>query len=186
MDSTSTDAPFSDSYREAAPAVFAWVGAHLGPGLRSELDPEDVLQEVACRAFARQADYDPEQGPFRAWLFGIARNVLFQSLERMTGSGRPDREWLTTGGLSRVPEEATSVTRRVARDDSQRRFLDLVDDLTEEERALVLQRGLEGLPHEEIATELGIEPATAAKRWGRLVPRLREKLGAEASWLDTR
>lgn len=186
MQPASSNVPFGDAYREAAPAVFAWVGVHLGPGLRSELDPEDVLQEVACRAFARQADYDPARGPFRAWLFGIARKVLFQSLERMTGSGRPDREWLTTGGLSRVPEEATSVTRRVARDDAQRRFLALVDELTEEERTLVLQRGLEGLAHEEIAQALGIEAATAAKRWGRLVPRLREKLGAEASWLDTR
>lgn len=173
----STELPFADAYRDAAPALHAWIGLHLGPALRAELDPEDVLQEVACRAFARKDNFDPERGPFRAWLFGIARKVLFQSLERMTGSGRPDREWLTTGGLARVPEEATSVTRRVARDETQRRFLDEIEDLPDEERRLVLQRGLEGLPHEEVAESLGIEPSAAAKRWARLLPRLRDKLG---------
>lgn len=169
---------FLEDYRSAAPALYAWIGAHLGPALRAELDPEDVLQEVACRAFARRAEFDEARGPFRAWVFGIARNVLFQSLERMTGGARPDREWLTTGGLARVPEEATSVTRKVARDDGAERLLELVDGLGEEDRALVLQRGLEGLPHEEVAAGLGIEPAAAAKRWARLLPRLRERAGS--------
>ncbi len=91
-------------YQEAAPAVYAWVGLRLGPKLRLELDPEDVLQEVACRAFARRETFDPARGPFRAWIFGVARHLLLSSMEQLTGYGRADREWLTTGGLAAVPE----------------------------------------------------------------------------------
>ncbi len=171
-----TPQQFDEQYRHAAPAVYAWISLRLGPGLRAELEPEDVLQEVACRAYARRDTYDPGLGPFRGWIFGIARNVLLQSLEQLTGRGRPDREWLTTGGLAQVPEEATSVTRRVASDDLIVNFLERVGTLPESERVLVLQRGLEGLSYEDVGQTLGVEAAAAAKRWERLRKRLQGQM----------
>lgn len=169
------DLAFLDAYQAAAPAVYAWVSLHLGSGLRSELDPEDVLQEVACRAFARRQTFDPELAPFRAWLFGIARNVLHGSLERLAaGAGKPSQDWLTTGGIFRVPDDATSITGRIARDDTMARFLEDIEAMEEEDRLLVRYRGLEGLPHDEVGKILGLEAKTAAKRWDRLRSRLRD------------
>ena len=56
-----------------------------------------------------------------------------------------------------------------------RTFIARVESLDEEERRLLLLRGLEGLEHEDIARELGISSAAVAKRWQRL----RDRLGAE-------
>lgn len=174
-------AAFTEGYRNAAPAVYTWISLHLFPGLRSELDPEDVLQEVACRAFARHASFDATRGEFRAWIFGIARKVLYQSLQQLAGSGgRPKRDWLTTGGLVRVPDEATSVSGRIARDEDLRNLRDLIDELPDEDRQLVLYRGLEGLEHADVGELMGLNPSTAAKRWERLLGRLRDAAGARS------
>ncbi|MEM8710451.1 MAG: sigma-70 family RNA polymerase sigma factor, partial [Planctomycetota bacterium] len=156
--------------------VYTWIGLRLGPKLRLEVDPEDVLQEVACRAFARRATFDPTRGPFRAWIFGIARNLLLSSLEQLTVSGRADREWLSTGGLATVPDGATSVSQRILRDDSIARFLAHVETLPDDDRTMVVRRGLAGQEHGEVAAALGIEPSTAAKRWSRLRDRLRDEM----------
>ena len=37
---------------------------------------DDLTAQTFERAMARIGDYDPERGPFAAWLFGIARNAV--------------------------------------------------------------------------------------------------------------
>lgn len=168
------DADFAACFARVAPALTAWVAARLAGPLARELSPEDVVQEVACRAFARRAAFDPALGPFRAWLFGIARNVLLGGLERLAAGGARVREdWLSTSGLHKVPDDATSVTQALLRSEHLARFLAVVAGLDDADRALVVHRGLEGLPHDDVAALLGIEPRAATKRWERLRERLR-------------
>ncbi|MDO9353344.1 MAG: sigma factor, partial [Solirubrobacteraceae bacterium] len=42
----------------------------------------DLAAETFAQALASRAGFDPQRGPARAWLFGIARHVLARSLER--------------------------------------------------------------------------------------------------------
>jgi DNA-directed RNA polymerase specialized sigma24 family protein len=70
--------------------------------------------------------------------------------------------------LSQVPASITSVTRRVAREDGIARFLERVGALGEEERALTILRGLEGLSFEDVGLRLNLAPETVKKRWQRL------------------
>jgi len=167
---------FEDLWSECAPAVAAWLELHVRDSLRPHLDPEDALQEVACRAFDGFARFDPAAGPFRAWLFGIARHVLYQALQRvgrqLTHVGAASDRSFDTQAWSRLPDTTTSITRRVARDESLRRFVAEVRALDDDDRRLLLRRGLEGLAHEDIARELGITTDAAIKRWTRLRERL--------------
>ena len=55
-----------------------------------------------------------------------------------------------------------------------------MDALPEDERQLLLFRGLEGLTHAEVATLLAVTPDAVAKRWQRLCDRLRN----EPRWAD--
>ena len=50
---------FTRLQAEVAPRLWAWSALHLGPELRSTVDPEDVLQEVTCRAWRRLPEFDP-------------------------------------------------------------------------------------------------------------------------------
>jgi DNA-directed RNA polymerase specialized sigma24 family protein len=73
---------------------------------------------------------------------------------------------------SQVPDEATSVSRRVARDELLRGFLDRLAMLSDDDRRLFLYRGLEGLSHEDVAERLASAPGAVRKRWERLRTRL--------------
>ncbi len=164
---------FADLYARIAPAVFGWASLHVRGPLRARLDPEDLLQEVTCRAYEAFASYDSERGDFRGWVFGIARNVLQKALRQLARPEVSPPSGAPTSSLSNVPDTATSISQRVARDESLREFVDSVQSWSEADRKLLIHRGLEGLPHDEVARLLGLSAETAAKRWQRLRDRLR-------------
>jgi RNA polymerase sigma factor (sigma-70 family) len=168
--------PFDELWREAAPAIYAWAVLHVRPPLRASLEPDDVLQEVACRAWAGFGTWDGARGPFRAWAFGIAHNVLREGLRRLAAEpGARGGALLSTERWQAVPDTATAVTRAVARDEGLLRFLRRVESLPDDERRLLVWRGLQGLSHAEVADRLATSPDAVAKRWERLRERLRDE-----------
>jgi len=168
---------FGELYARVAPSLFTWASLHLHDSLSRRLDPEDLLQEVCCRAFGRFHTYDAARSEFRSWIFGIARNVLHQALRRLGRSrgmgGKSDRLVPTP---SEIPDTATSITHKVAKEEAIRLLLERVRRMPDPERLLFMFRGLEGLPHQEVGELLGIPAKTAAKRWDRLRERLREEV----------
>jgi RNA polymerase sigma factor (sigma-70 family) len=171
---SSDAAAFAELHARLAPALFGWTYLRLPPTLRGRLEPADVVQEVLCRVLTRRAEFDPARGSFRAWVFGFARVVLHEGLRALARDSRSRAE-LGFTDLGDVPEDVTSLTQRLARDESLRNFAARAEALAPEDRRLLLLRGLEGLEHDAIGQELGISGQAAAKRWQRL----RERLGAE-------
>jgi len=172
---------FDAAWRRIAPAVYAWARLHVRAPLQARLDPEDLTQEVACRAWAAFPRWDADQGAFRGWAFGIARNVLREALRRLATEPRGNGPaLLTTGELVALPDTATAMTRAVARDEALNSLLVRVDALPDEERRLVMFRGLEGMSHGECAVLLAISPEAVAKRWQRVCGKLR----AEPRWAE--
>lgn len=169
---------FVREYEAAAPAIYAWARLHIHPPLRRRIDPEDLLQEVSFRAFRRFDKFDPERGNFRQWLFGIAHHVLKEALRGLRSRGESVFGGVTGNsapGLDGFPAEATNVSTRCARDEGFCIFLDRLDSLEDEDRRLVIYRGLERMPHQQVAEVLGIKSDAAEKRWQRL----RKKLESE-------
>lgn len=167
------EARFTELYSRVAPAVFAWARLRIGPAV-GRLDPEDVVQEVWCRAVLRFREFDPERAPFRNWVFGVANVVLLESFRRLRAAASDPGE--TSRFLDKVPDTATSISRRVARDEVYRSMVERLAQLEEDDRALVIYCGLEGLSYEEAAPLLRISAHAIAKRWQRLRARLRETL----------
>jgi RNA polymerase sigma-70 factor (ECF subfamily) len=60
-------------YAEAFDGLFAYVYFRTG---RDHAWTEDAVQECWLIAVRRIAEFEPQRGPFRAWLRGIADNVL--------------------------------------------------------------------------------------------------------------
>ena len=158
-----------------APAVAAWARLRVRPGLRRRLDPEDLVQEVCARAYVGAAGFDPERGAFRRWVFGIAGNVLREALVQLGREPRGAVSLSGTGLLARLPDDATAVSRRVARDEALAGFCAWVDGWEGPERELLVLRGLEGRPHAEVAEILGLATETVKKRWQRLAERVRSQ-----------
>ena len=76
--------------------------------------------------------------------------------------------------LDGVPDDVTSVSRRLSRDERIAAFIASVQSLPTVDRELVELRGLQGLAWDDVARTLDLSAPAARQRWSRLVRRLRE------------
>lgn len=164
---------FEREFTAAAPALLTWARLRIRPELRTLLEPEDLVQEVGCRAFAAFAAFDPERASFRQWLFGFANRVLLEALRQL---GRSTGLTPATAklGVTNLAATVTTITARIARDERVRAFLARVDELDDPDRALLLRRGLEGQGYGDVAASLGVAEDAVRKRWQRLCERMRD------------
>lgn len=169
-------AKFDDLYVEVAPALYAWAELRIRPEMRSHVDPQDVVQEVWLRAVKRHASFDPDATTFRAWVLGIAKNVLLESFRKLRRTplleadlGRASRMFTLDG----CPETITSFTQRLSKDDAVRRFLELAGSLEDSDRQILVRCGLEERTCADVARELELGEDAVIKRWQRLRARLR-------------
>ena len=171
-------ARFCALYERVAPAIYGWARIRLPAGLRAVVGPEDIVQEVWLRAIGSLQEFDSERGPFRRWVFGIARNVW---LRAMRSSRANAARGYRDGGydLGAVPDSATAVSRRASRKEGVHELIAACGSLSPEDRELLLLRGLEGRTHDEVALELGVGVDAVRKRWQRLRKQLEGVTGLD-------
>jgi RNA polymerase sigma-70 factor (ECF subfamily) len=164
----------------------AFVEIRLDPRLAARIDPSDVVQEAQLEVVRRMDDFLRRRPmPFHLWVRRTAYERLLDLRRHHRRARRsvdreaalPDRSSLLlarpllAGGPSPSQQlEARELAQRVAR---------AVDRLSETDREILLMRHGEGLPFEEIACLVGIEPAAARKRFGRALIRLQTALSAQ-------
>jgi RNA polymerase sigma factor (sigma-70 family) len=126
----------------------------------------DLTAETFAQAWcARRAFRDEAGGSAGPWLFGIARNVLLQSVrrERLEDSARQ-----RLGMLEHADHPAA------APEESWLNGVDeLLDELPADQRSALELRLLEDLPYEGIASRLSITPENARTRVHRALSALR-------------
>jgi RNA polymerase sigma-70 factor (ECF subfamily) len=165
---------FAHLYGRVAPSVAAWASLRMTPSLRKVLDVEDVVQEVWYRALADLPSYDPGRSSFRTWVFAIANHVILKGYRLLGRGGAAPRPEGGEHDLAEIPEDITSISQRLARDETLERCVGHVARLDEDDRELVIHCGLEGLPARQVGRLIGISPEAVVKRWQRLRERLRE------------
>lgn len=123
---------------------------------RSPDSADDLLSEVWLAAYAGRKTYDPSRGPVRAWLFGIARNVLANDLRRRY-------QVPLAPGVSDT-ENWDAVDDRIDAARVAPGLFAAVRSLPPHERELLLLVAIEGLTPSEAAAALGIPAATSRSR----------------------
>lgn len=163
--------------------VHAFVALRFDARLAGRVDPSDVVQESLLEAARRMDDYlERRPMPFRTWLRKTAYERLVD-LRRHHRSQRrsivrevalPDRSSLL---LARpLLTGASSPSREVEAREFAERVAQAVATLADADQEVLLMRHGEGMPFEEVACVLGIEPAAARKRFGRALIRLQRVL----------
>jgi RNA polymerase sigma-70 factor (ECF subfamily) len=171
-------ARFAELYERVAPSLYTWAEVRIRPELRSFVDPQDVVQEVWVRAWKAFRGFDPRSQSFRYWLFRVAKNVMLEAFRELRSpdggvpSGDPSKRLIV---LREVPDSATAISQRLARDERLRLFAQWIASLEEEERMLVVHLGLEGMTQAEVAERLSLSRDAVAKRWQRLLARVAEQ-----------
>lgn len=163
------------------------VGLRLDPKLRARVDASDVVQEAQIEAVRRVENYlDRPALPFHLWLRQIAYDRLLMMRRQHVEAARravereaplPDESSLQLARFiladTPTPSEALVQHEMVGR--IRRALVELSDD----DREILLMRTLEGLSNQEVAQVLSLDPATASKRYGRALLRLRQMLKDE-------
>ena len=164
-------------------ANFAFVHKFLARRVGAPL-ADDLTAETFATAFRHRQSFDPYLGPVRAWLLGIANNLVrehwraeqrFLGLEARLEAGASP----TQGGSS--PEE------RATASELEPRIANALASLPPGQRDVLLLHAWGGLAEEEIAAALGVRPGTVRSRMWRARRALRAQLsGPEPNDLPSR
>lgn len=127
---------FDELFERIQQRVYAYVSKHLF----SKNEVEDVTQNIFVKLHTTKEKYDPKH-PFEAWLFVIARSVLYDHLRK---SSKINLDELKTFLTAEEPE--------INLEDSLKK-------LSEKSRTIVEMKYLEDLSFEEIAQKVESTPA---------------------------
>jgi RNA polymerase sigma-70 factor, ECF subfamily len=152
------------------PVIYAYV-AHLSGVHRAD----ELAGDVFVTAFTVRTRFDPAFGSVRAWLFGIAANLVRTS-HRSEHRGIRAQERI----MGRRADEDTSiddVTDRIAYTQELVTVTEALDRLAFADRQVIVLYAFADLSYPEIATALGVEVGTVRSRMNRARRRLRELVG---------
>ena len=134
---------------------------------------DDLAAETFATAFRRRHSFDPRLGSSRAWLLGIANNLV-------RGHWRAEQRMLALN--SRLEAEPASIGRD-AGPEAQMTASGLAPlvaralaSLPAEQRDVLLLHAWGGLPDEEVAVALGLPAGTVRSRLWRARSALRSQL----------
>lgn len=157
---------FTEVHDRHFAAIYRYVAGRLGAQAA-----EDVAAETFLVAFDRRASFDATRGDLRAWLFGIATNLVSRHRRKEARHYR---------ALSRLetPRPAEGHENRVVIGGQLGKAL---SRLTSGERDVLLLVALADLGYAETAEALGISPGTVGSRLTRARKKLAPVLSPEAT-----
>ena len=129
---------------------------------RDQLEREDLVQEIVLQLWRSFRRYDPALR-FSTWMYRIAMNVAISHYRARRATAQPV-----------ALDEVTEVAADRADADDTRLLYDLIRELDELNRALIVLY-LDGHSHTEISAILGLTPSNAATRVNRIKERLRNR-----------
>ena len=157
-------------------AVHRFIARRVGAPLA-----DDLAAETFATAFRRRHSFDPSVASSRAWLFGIANNLV-------RAHWRAEQHMLAFG--SRLEAEASSTGRdaspeaQVAGSGLAPRVARALDSLPPEQRDVLLLHAWGGLSDEEVAVALGLPAGTVRSRMWRARIAVRSQLLGPGADLD--
>jgi RNA polymerase sigma-70 factor (ECF subfamily) len=159
----------------------------LGDWLRGKLDPSDVVQETLLKAY-RAGDQVAGMTDLElaAWLRRILSNTLADAarrygasvrdvaLERSLEASLEESAWRLEQWLA---ADGSGPAQHLAREEQLVRLAEALQQLPEDQRAVIERKHLRGESVSEIAGSLGRTKASVAGLLRRGLDRLRELLG---------
>lgn len=164
---------FAELFDAHAVGLHRYLSRRVGPVA------DDLVAETFLAALAGRDGYDPARAEPRAWLYGIATNLLRRHCRQ------EDRALTATARAAAAPPTGTDPGDVVPdRVDSQLRIGRLaggIADLNPDDRHVLLLTAWAGLDSNEVAQALGIPVGTVRSR----LHRVRRQLRAHESTRDT-
>jgi len=178
-------------------ASLAWIVARFTPFLRTQADyrlrgplrrfcePADVVDEVWAAVLPRLADIRSRNEHWTPVLLRFLSTTLLHKVNHLLTqyarstkiAGGSSRSAVSGRGvLERLPDKVTSVLTHAMRDEACKLLRDAIERLEPHEREILVLRGIEQLPHAEIASFLGEAVGAVTMCYHRTLEKLRASL----------
>ena len=147
---------------------------HVANLLRDRTQAEDLTQDIFLRLQSTVASLDPGRDP-TAWVFTVATNAVrdhWRSAEHRRRSRRVDEE---RGGLATLAHPDPDVQTALEHDEDLRAVWAALQDLSQDDREVILLRDYEELPTAAVAEMLELKPDAVRQRHSRAVSRLAQR-----------
>lgn len=182
---------FETLVAEFQPALQRFLELRIDAQLSPRVDVTDVLQETWWE-FSRRLDYFLQHRPMplKVWLLRMAREQLRDLRVKHVQRERravdrsvplPDRSSMM---LSRQLASFSTPSRHLAGWELQRSVANMVSQLPESDREILLLRHVDGLSYGDISSLLEIESSAARKRYTRALDRLQAMCLEAGLWSE--
>jgi len=175
---------FAEAFVRYRPRLRQMVDWRLGPALRADIDPSDIVQDSFLDAARRLEEYLAQvRVPFYPWLRILTRQRLSTLYRRHVAGKERSRARTISLDTARVTESSAVAFRDIAArngvspsEAAAKRELEALvrcelDALDELDREILVLRHFEGLSCVDAARELEITDAAARKRYARALKR---------------
>jgi RNA polymerase sigma factor (sigma-70 family) len=152
---------YEELFEDHFDAIYGYLARRVGPDLG-----RDLAAETFTRGWATRKRFDPRRGEPRAWLFGIANNLLRRHYRD------EERRLRAFARLGLPREEAVSDEPQVA---------EALSVLSRDERDVLLLFAWADLSYEQIAEALALPVGTVRSRLNRARTRMRDGLTKEGA-----
>lgn len=158
------------------PLLLAQARFRIGRVLAGHYDPEDLVQDVWIRAIPKLRSLDARDGRLTPVLVRFLSSILLNRyrnlLDKHMGN-KPMREEFEHDNL---PAEQAEVIQDVMRIELVGTVQACIEELSADDREIVVLRAIEQAPLAEVAAVLRISSNAAAVRYHRALKRLRVRL----------
>ena len=170
--------------------LFAYIDRRVGPNLRSKVEPEDILQEVAASALRALPTYElGDRDPF-GWLCTLADRRIVdahrryfeaekRSADREAQEAPSPRESGKAGLIDLLVASLTTASMVFSRNARAERLLAALAKLSPEAQGALRMRYGQGLPSKEIAKHLGKSDGATRVLLTRTLDKLHDLMGAD-------
>ena len=150
---------FESIFEAHQDAVFGFAWRMTG----SPAVAEDIAQDCFLTLLKSPGNFDPARGPIRAWLLGVARNLLL-------------KRWRTEGRWTALEDEPVTLEAPPADWSAVRKVAHAVQALPVLQREVVVLVEYEGMTLQQAADAVGAELGTVKARLHRARENLRSLL----------
>ncbi|MAG11357.1 MAG: hypothetical protein CMI52_00925 [Parcubacteria group bacterium] len=128
----------------------------------NKTEAEDIVSVCFLHAYERLDVFDPKKGNLKQWLTGIAKNQMLMYWRRK-------KIFVDLDEIEEIAGDKNDQTDRI---DASMKIEYVFDRLKEKDRVFLTMRHIDGLSHDEIAQEIGKQPAAVRKYFSRLNKRI--------------
>ena len=184
-------AALADYLSARRPQLTAFIIKHLGPALRSKVEPDDIFQETSIEAVRALPLAQLSERDVFGWLCQIAERKMIDAHRRFfdaqkrsaarevpIGASGDDSQRVAL--IDMLVASMTSPSAAFSRDLRHVQLLEALAKLPDDQREALRLRYVEGLPSKQIAERLGKTDGAVRVMLTRSLARLQQILGPQA------